>query len=359
MPKNLIVSLDGTWNSVDESGDRPTNAALIALQFVSNRNQVIFYRPGLGAGVMGMGSKMLQGATGYGIFESVRDSFRFLSVNYAPNDKIFIFGFSRGAYAARHLAGMISKFGLDHQAYSATHGKYVAYIDSIRTQQLSDVNRQDIEFLGLFDCVPGNYLINTLQRDWLFNSTALEPGIRNFRQALSIDERRFSFMPLVFRDSPGRHDSFKQIWFEGYHGDVGGGAEAHDSSSGSGKSQVLADVPLLWMLSEAHALGLKISAQRFNHTYINTILEGKKHSSDYPQTRLIHYDRRKSYKIDINEAKKERDSESFIKDYLQRGVCPLCRDALDTAIYCRGYPENRVTAQHDPQYSDWKTFKKY
>jgi uncharacterized protein (DUF2235 family) len=119
MAKNLVVCCDGTWNDPDELRDhvaKPTNVAKLALALVSDvdksageRSQLMHYEPGVGTTA---DERLIGGAFGYGLSRNIRDGYRFLAQNYAPGDRIFLFGFSRGAYTARSLAGLIHNCGV-------------------------------------------------------------------------------------------------------------------------------------------------------------------------------------------------------------------------------------------------------
>ena len=122
MGKNLVVCCDGTWNDPDElRGDvaEPTNVAKLALALAQNvdpsadgQAQHVHYVPGVGTAP---GDHLLGGAFGVGISENIRDGYRFLIENYSPGDLVFLFGFSRGAYTARSLGGLIHNCGILRQ----------------------------------------------------------------------------------------------------------------------------------------------------------------------------------------------------------------------------------------------------
>ncbi|TDG04015.1 DUF2235 domain-containing protein [Paraburkholderia guartelaensis] len=155
------------------------------------------------------------------------------------------FGFSRGAFAARHLASMIVRRGLKGWRGSLEE-EYREWLTAVR--QPCTVVQQRIHMLGLFDCVPGNQFYVLRDRSSHLNIGELEPGIDHFRHAVSIHERRWSFKPIFFRDTGSQ--SFKQCWFPGYHNDVGGGP---------GCAEGLAAYSLWWMMREAHGLELNLN----------------------------------------------------------------------------------------------------
>ena len=110
--RRLILCLDGTWNSNDKS-DKVTNVVkmLRSVPAVDSQgvSQLLYYGRGVGTG---SGDKLRGGFSGAGLDDNIIDGFRFLGNNYNPGDEIFIFGFSRGAYTARSLAGLINTAGI-------------------------------------------------------------------------------------------------------------------------------------------------------------------------------------------------------------------------------------------------------
>jgi len=108
----LIVCFDGTWNTPDQAGN-PTNVVKILRAITArggDKTQIVFYDKGVGTG--GFTDKILGGASGKGLTENMIDGYRFLANNYQDGDELYIFGFSRGAYTARALAGLIHFAGL-------------------------------------------------------------------------------------------------------------------------------------------------------------------------------------------------------------------------------------------------------
>lgn len=110
MPKNIFVCLDGTWNNSVSSDIPSTNVYALFLS-VARENQVKSYYPGVGSHTGRLGN-VLYGATGKGVFQAARLAWQQIAANFTDGDRVFIFGFSRGAFAARHLASMIVRHGL-------------------------------------------------------------------------------------------------------------------------------------------------------------------------------------------------------------------------------------------------------
>lgn len=205
---------------------------------IDKSSKIEYYR---GVGEAGTRlSNILDGVSGRGVFRQARMAFDFIHTNYQAGDKIFIFGFSRGAYAAKHLAGMISRFGL-HWMAEKTFDSYVA---DVKENPVDESYKATVSFLGLFDCVPGNQIYSLKSSSRALNNQLLEKGIENFAHAVAADERRWSFKPLLFKKSSQKR--FEQVRFNGSHTDIGGGSNNRISY-----------YSLLWMVRESYSAGLK------------------------------------------------------------------------------------------------------
>ncbi len=264
--KRLVICCDGTWNRADSK--TVTNIEKIArtvqLEPSSARgvHQMVLYLPGVGtAGYQA--DKILGGAFGFGLFHQMLNAYRFLSINYQPGDELYVFGFSRGAYTARSLAGMIGKVGLltrDALIAGAMHEAAERYqhdpdepmpagwatAEDFRSQHCHP--QVPIHFLGVFDTVGALGVPGPLSRRHSFHDVRLGDAVEFARQALAVDEPRMKFEPCLWLNPDGScpPDRIKQVWFEGAHSDVGGGyAECG-----------LSDTALLWMVTEAQACGL-------------------------------------------------------------------------------------------------------
>ena len=275
--RNLIVCCDGTWNSPeDREGGVPVPTNVVRLynalnDFDDDGNlQQKYYHPGVGT-EGGWIKRMWEGGVGAGLDQNVMSAYRWLGANYEPGDRMFIFGFSRGAFTARSLGGMISKCGLldlrglDDKttwnrvqaiyrkcyrkavqpnwdkswfhAGTASDGKIPIYFlgvwDTVGALGIPD----DMGILDLFDC-PGNYR---------FHDTELSSNVMHARHAVALDEMRASFTPTLWTNLANRPD-VKQIWFPGVHCDVGGGYAQKGLSDGA----------LKWMMDEVAPLGLAL-----------------------------------------------------------------------------------------------------
>ncbi|MEH6436908.1 DUF2235 domain-containing protein [Massilia sp. DD77] len=282
MAKNLVVGMDGTWNSVlHRTGGHSNIPAL--LSWVNRSGQSSTYIAGVGNG-LGTFGQVLYGALGRGVFSAARQGWQWLHLNYEPGDQIFIFGFSRGAFAARHLASMIVRHGLKgwRGDIETEFRKWQRTV-----HEPPPTTQTPVHMLGLFDCVPGNQFYVMRDRSHYLNSGKLEPGILNVRHAVAIHERRWSFAPVLFERGSRNDKAFDQRWFPGYHSDVGGGGSKKVANG-------LAAFSLWWMMREAHGLGLELNLvncpKHYGGTNLNVIqaidLSDPPRCSDWLSTRL-------------------------------------------------------------------------
>ena len=206
------------------------------------------------------------GSIGAGLFQKVRDGYEFLAYTWNPGDDIYIFGFSRGAYTARSLAGMIAFFGipkqnLDNQTVTRI---FSAYRISDHTQRIAakaslaleyGLEDANIRVVGVWDTVgalgiPGHLFSAFDQEKYGFLDTTLNPCIQKAFHAVAIDERRASFLPTLWSNNDGtpraNDDKVQQVWFPGVHCDVGG----------SYAENQLSNITLRWMIDSARANGL-------------------------------------------------------------------------------------------------------
>lgn len=291
-PRNLIVCCDGTSNQI---GANLTNVLKLYRILEKDEQQRVFYDPGVGTiGQLAMWGRLRQKlseflglATGYGLDDNILDAYRWLCASYEEGDRIFLFGFSRGAYAVRALAGLINMVGLlsaDQQSimdYALTAYKRAAEQDDLpiawQFQRISEGRDVTIHFLGVWDTVasvivprPDRLYLPSMQ---FLPYTKQNGRVRIVRHALAIDERRRMFRNYNW--NPDQQFSatrfgktkepqdYKQVWFAGVHADVGGGYP--ESESGISK------FPLQWMLIEAKAAGARLRA-----TMRRTLVDGGK-----------------------------------------------------------------------------------
>jgi uncharacterized protein (DUF2235 family) len=299
--KRLVLCCDGTWNTADQERNGtpcPTNvvklATRVAKHDAAGLPQVIFYDQGVGTG--NYVDRLTGGAFGDGLEDNIHDAYRFLIANYEPGDEIWLFGFSRGAFTARSIAGMIRKCGILSRV-AVEH-----YAEAKRLYHASDVHPDDeravrfraehsccgsapitIRFIGVWDTVgalgiPLAGLRGLTLRDVDFHDTELSGTVELAYHALAVDERRGPFLPSLWLEKPKPNQTVDQTWFPGVHSDVGGGYP----------ESALSDISLGWMLGNAEAAGLALDgdAQRAHPLAPDPL--GRMHDSRKGFYKLVH-----------------------------------------------------------------------
>jgi uncharacterized protein (DUF2235 family) len=277
MARNIVICCDGTNNSLQGT---PTNIAQLSrLADIGDPGvQSLFYDagvgvenlPGMRTRIGGRFSQWFGSAFGTGLVENVEQAYRHLVRNYVTGDQVFLFGFSRGAYTVRVIAGLLGNYGLlkkeneslihsvikqyralfpddDHRDAAEdtkeAHDARFAAAREVRQQHAVDL---PIQFMGLFDTV------SSLGWAWdpkSFPNTSYMPNVRCVRHALAIDERRAKFRTNRVKAAPGCE--LTQLWFAGVHSDVGGGYKPPNNR--------LSRIPLHWMLAEARKAGMRVN----------------------------------------------------------------------------------------------------
>ena len=282
--KRLLVTCDGTWLNSDNgllNGQiaQPSNVSRIgwAIKETSRDGipQVVHYQAGIGS----QGSKLsreIAGAVGMGLRENVRESYSFVAINWRQGDEIFLLGFSRGAYTARSVGGLITEIGLLTRQGLPYFGEifedfqhkndpnYVSkfpnepfpgkpafgrqYVQELSKRGLSQLG-VPIKAIGVWDTVgslgvPRIPFLTTLGlqsksvREYSFYDTSLSENVENAFQALALDEHRSPFSPALWELRDNATTNMKQVWFPGVHSNVGGGYD----------DQEVSDITLAWMM---------------------------------------------------------------------------------------------------------------
>jgi uncharacterized protein (DUF2235 family) len=263
---NIVVCADGTWNRPEEDleADFPTNVLRLARAVKptsGNTKQHVFYDWGLGS----YHDKLLGGGIGRGIHKNILDGYRYIVQNYAPGDKLYLFGFSRGAYTVRALCGLINNCGILKRAdarhiaeawrlYKSSAKQHMPNAKAAVTFRKTHSHRsRNVHFVGAWDTVGALgipfSLMGLFDRDDEFYDTKMGSNVSIARHALAIDEEREDFEPTIWQPKPGV--DLKQVWFAGVHSDIGG-SYPPDKNTGLRAS----DVPLDWMVGEARRAGL-------------------------------------------------------------------------------------------------------
>jgi hypothetical protein len=285
--KRLIVTCDGTWLDSDNgimnghNKQPPSNVSRIgwAIKDTSRDGipQIVNYEAGVGT-MGGVAARVVGGATGMGLKENMREAYTYLAINWKPGDEIFLIGFSRGAFTARSVGGMIGALGLltraglpafneifedwEHRFDEKYASKFPDvpfpgkgpfnqhYVHELARRGLTTVN-VPIKAICCWDTVgslgiprvgwlEGLGLQSRGMHAYEFYDTRLHPCIENAFQALALDERRGPFSPALWEKRDNDRTNLVQVWFPGVHSNVGGGYE----------DQGLADITLAWMISK-------------------------------------------------------------------------------------------------------------
>jgi uncharacterized protein (DUF2235 family) len=303
MPKNIVVCSDGTGNTAIKG--RGTNVFKLyeAVDLEGHKTdpakvpQIAFYDDGVGTERL-KPLALLGGAVGWGLSRNVKQLYANLARTYDLGDRIYLFGFSRGAFTVRTLAGLITSCGIvdrkkcqsDDDLLAAVEQAYEAYRDrysrglteylrkkigralpaeppSVRNFRERRAARHDehapdgrarIMFIGVWDTVdavgfPDPRIAeawNAIVYPFKFPDHRLSPLVGRACHALAIDDERHTFHPLLWDERNETTDRIQQVWFAGVHANVGGGYP----------KQGMSLVPLVWIMEEAEKEGLRFAA---------------------------------------------------------------------------------------------------
>ena len=299
MPSNIVVCLDGTWNKPgqkDQGVETETNVRKLYEALAVRPDQLRRYFPGVGTDP---GEKVSGGAFGWGLFDQIKNAYRALREQFTPGDRIYVFGFSRGAFSARSLAGMILRCGVVRKdiddvnvpglvadllstqqdgnlKIDVTDKVFAMYKHGYDKKNLPEVDRFKREYchdtpvrlVGVWDTVgalgiPEDLFVPALRKFdrridaqlYGFLDTDLSPRVEAAYHAVAIDEHRKPFVPTLWTDARGAAprlniagSNVEQVWFVGAHSNVGGGY----ADSG------LSDIALEWMAERAASNGLEL-----------------------------------------------------------------------------------------------------
>jgi len=285
--KNIVVCFDGTGNEVKARGATNIFKIVELLDLTDAARQIAYYDPGVGtfasprawtAAARAL-SRLGGLALGHGIRQNLGEAYAFLMNNWKPGDKVFVFGFSRGAYTARALCGMLYRVGLLRPS-SENLVPYALRVYARRPGKGSDLSgpegwdRMDrfaealsvpvragslafpVAFLGLFDTVKAT---GVLGRDIHWPYTNQLTNVAVVRHAVSIDEKRRPYQEcLIPSPSSGKGPAVTESWFAGVHSDVGGGFDDHAE---------LGRISIRWMIEGAIDEGLFIRPMRYKRRY--------------------------------------------------------------------------------------------
>lgn len=278
--KRLVICCDGTWNrpdQVDQGVAAPTNVAKLSLALADDDEagnpQLLHYQAGVGTRRR---ERLLGGGFGVGLSRNVQECYRFIVDTYEPGDKLYFFGFSRGAFTARSTVGLVRNAGILRREHrdriKEAYGLYRnPQKDSEPSGIAAELFRRSyshpdtfIDFVGVWDTVGAlgipidGFRPPLLSKLWTFHDTTLSRYVLNAFHAVAIDERRLPFKPTLWvKKEDAQDQTLEQVWFAGVHCDVGGGYRSPD----------LSEIPLLWMADKARACGL---AFKTDHLVVKT-----------------------------------------------------------------------------------------
>ena len=350
MTRNIVICCDGTGNEIGENISNVLKLYRCLRKTPKTEpHQLVFYDPGVGTLArpnpwlkLRQDFVMVLGlATGYGLDDNVIAAYEFLVDNYEDGDQIYLFGFSRGAYTVRVLAGLIHKIGL-----VSPQQKNLAGSGLTSYKQLSEGDRKaqgvppsaepgdddegpqplnsddraaqfarivssrwpTIRFVGVWDTVASVIVPRPDRLYWPsleeLAFTLDNPSVKTFRQAIAIDERRCmfrlkkwlepqTFMHNRFNQAGAEPQDCRQVWFAGVHADIGGGYPERQSA--------LSKYPLLWMIEQAMGCGLAFNPQSIRQlafgvqrrgspfSYVAPDVTGELHDSMTAAWRLLEY----------------------------------------------------------------------
>jgi uncharacterized protein (DUF2235 family) len=260
MSKRIAFCFDGTWQLPMNN----TNVYRLYKALTLTSDQVTFYDDGVGADATGL-DRLIQGAFGEGLNQKIIDGYTKIAHVYEPGDQVFLFGFSRGAFTARSLAGFIANCGLPTGSFTddCVTQAFAAYRDPAnRAAMLAklgtcNLGNATIQMVGVWDTVGSMGIpaifggIDTKQYGFL--DTTLHPDVKNAVHCMAIDEHRAQFPATLWTPPFDKNQTVSQVWFSGCHGDVGGGVLA---GSPLDHGTRLCDVTYAYMLQKAQAAGL-------------------------------------------------------------------------------------------------------
>lgn len=203
---------------------------------------------------------------GRGINRQIRRAYGYLASRYRPGDRIFLMGYSRGAFAVRSLAGVIDRVGLLKASCATERNIRTAYRhyeltpDSEAVKEFAQVHCHDsvsIEMIGVWDTVKAlgarvPLLWRLTEQRHAFHNHHLSPIVRHGFQALALDETREVFAPEMWGCPTSWDARVEQVWFRGVHSDIGGQLDGFE------EARPLANIPLVWMLERLEQCDLAL-----------------------------------------------------------------------------------------------------
>lgn len=298
--KRIVLCFDGTWSKPADENLPPseqieTNVCRF-YKSVSDAGpdgikQVKWYDQGVGTHWY---DRFVGGAIGTGLELNIIEGYTFLANEYEPGDEVYVVGFSRGAYTARSLVGMLRNCGLIEKKRVAlrvgiAYGIYRTRDDgpdstTARWFRSMFSNEVTIRFLGVWDTVgalgiPIDLVEQFNMKFYEFHDTQLSNAVKNAYHAVAIDEHRKDYDVCLWNPPEKTDQTIEQRWFIGAHCDIGGGY----------RNRQLSDITLSWMQDKASALGLALSSVKTDQkNYLGP------HADSYMEFLKGHYAKKKT-----------------------------------------------------------------
>lgn len=273
--KNIVLCFDGTWNApADKAGPKEDDSTNVFRFFerVSDTGpngckQVKWYNEGVGTEWM---NRIRGGVRGHGLDSHIKEGYQRLVEDYVEGDQVYLIGFSRGAYTARSLAGMIRNCGLlkvpnkvlVDRAYALYRSRQEVDSEQALAFRKANSHSINIKYIGVWDTVgslgiPIKSFKEFNADEYAFHDTKLSSIVQNAYHSIAIDEHREPYSPSLWDDQDARDAAkgqiVEQVWFCGAHADVGGGYKG---------THPVADLTLRWMQKKAYSCGLGVEIIR-------------------------------------------------------------------------------------------------
>jgi uncharacterized protein (DUF2235 family) len=263
-PRTHVIILDGTMSSLTPGFETHAGVTYGRCREMGAELSVYYE-----AGVQLRGLRSIPDVLmGRGVVDQIGRAYGVLASRYKPGDRVFLFGYSRGAYAVRSLAGAIDRVGLVRSELATETvirtalRHYQNAPDSMHAKAFAAGHchhEAPIEMVGVWDTVKAlglrlPFLWMLTEPKHAFHNHRLGPTTRNGFHALARDERRLVYTPVMWRSRPDWEGCLEQVWFPGTHGDVGG------QLGGFEPARPLANLSLVWMLDHAEDCGLPLPA---------------------------------------------------------------------------------------------------
>lgn len=263
-PVTHVVIIDGTMSSLDPGYETHAGRLFKMLSKKARTEPIALHYE---AGIQWQGFRRAQHVlAGVGLNQQIRRAYGFLASRYRPGDKIYLFGFSRGAFAVRSLAGVIDRVGLVKsdcatERYIRTAWRhYRKDPDSVSATEFAEnfcLKDTPIEMIGAWDTVkalgvrlPFFWQLSRMEHE--FHDHRLSNTVKSGFHALAFHETRKVYEPVLWNSREDYRGELEQVWFPGTHGDVGGHV------LGVEEARLLANIPFKWMLEKALERGVPL-----------------------------------------------------------------------------------------------------